>query len=150
MTLVHVAHDKVLADLHLENFHQDSFQPTEEKNVISSTTTNSRLTRSARKWLCSIRWGTDSGTGQGSCAGAIHLLGSQDKHLWRTGSHLVISGGNISLVLRSRAGGLHQLPPTCRQPHPGGEERRDTGLDFFSDKIISYQLIQSCDDTTRH
>ena len=26
--------------------------------------------------------------------------------------------------------------------------RGDTGLDFFSDKIISYQLIQSCDDTT--
>ena len=131
MTLVHVAHDKVLADLHLENFHQDSFQPTEEKNVISSTTTNSRLTRSARKWLCSIRWRTDSGTGQGSCAGAIHLLGSQDKHLWRTGSHLVISGEIFLLFWeaerereRERAGA--EMPPCCRHQQPAGPRRHGT------------------------
>jgi len=31
---------------------------------------------------------------------------------------------------------------------PPAAHRGDTGLDFFSDKIISYQLIQSCDDTT--
>ena len=54
-------------------------------------------------------------------------------------------GGNISLVLRSRAGGVEGA--AARVPPPAAD-RGDTGLDFFSDKIISYQLIQSCDDTT--
>ena len=85
---------------------------------------------------------------RGEGRGPIHLLGSPGQASLEDGLTSGDIGGNISLVLRSRAGALHQLPPTCRQPDPGGEERRDTGLDFFSDKIISYQLIQSCDDTT--
>jgi len=59
------------------------------------------------------------------------FLEAQDKHLWRPGSHLVISGGNISLVLRSRAGALHQ--PVAAKPAASrtravrrGEERHGT------------------------
>ena len=60
-------------------------------------------------------------------------------------------GGNISLVLRGRererergqVQRCRHVAATSNRPARG-----DTGLDFFSDKIISYQLIQSCDDTT--
>lgn len=130
MTLVH---DKLLANLHLENFHQDSFQQTEEKiqtrvkNIQPTTTWEDQQGSSLQHQMRGGGWRGWGGEGrrEGEGRDPSIFLEAQDKHLWRTGSHLVISGGNISLVLRSRAGGLHQLPPTCRQQSPGGVERRE-------------------------
>ena len=97
--------------------------------------------------------GGQGGRGGGGRQGPIHLLGSPEQASLEDGLTSGDIGGKYFSCFEkpSRAGAiLTQVPPTCRQPLPGGEERRDTGLDFFSDKIISYQLIQSCDDTTRH
>ena len=133
MTLVH---DKLLANLHLETFIKTPFN--QQKRKISTPLkkknkhpTDNRLTRSARKFSAAsdASWRMEGGR-EGEGRDPSIFLEAQDKHLWRPGSHLVISGGNISLVWRSRAGGLDwltaltQVPPTCRQPHPGGQERR--------------------------
>ena len=83
--------------------------------------------------------------GEGRGGRPIHLLGSPGQASLEDGLTSGDIGGNISLVLRSRAGGVEGA--AARVPPPAAD-RGDTGLDFFSDKIISYQLIQSCDDTT--
>ena len=70
MTLVH---DKLLANLHLENLHQDSFQPTEEKNINSTKKTTSNRQppdKISQEVLCSIRYEVeDGGLGGGGWRG---------------------------------------------------------------------------------
>ena len=144
MTLVH---DKLLANLHLEICHQDSFQPT-EKNVIETITTNSQRTRSERKWLCSIRCEVEDREGgethPSSWKPRTSISGGRAHIWWYRGKYFSCFERQRE---RERERGQVQrcrhVAATSNRPARG-----DTGLDFFSDKIISYQLIQSCDDTT--
>ena len=94
MTLVH---DKLLANLHLETFIKTPFN--QQKRKISTPLkkkhpTDNHLTRSARKFSAAsdASWRMEGG-GEGEGREPSIFLEAQDKHLWRTGSHLVISGG---------------------------------------------------------